>query len=88
MFTTGKLRLSKEEMKKLKARLTQLRSSSPVWGGGPMAPPGPRPPGPEMLVPQGMGMLRGDVQASERRSVKPLGGGVKPPRDAGETSPF
>jgi len=31
-----------------------------------------------------MGMLRGDVQASERRSDKPLGGGVKPPRDAGK----
>jgi hypothetical protein len=34
--------------------------------------------------PKGWGMLRGDVQASERRSAKPLGGGVKPPRDAGK----
>jgi len=31
-----------------------------------------------------MGMLRGDVQASKRRSDKPLGGGVKPLRDSGK----
>jgi hypothetical protein len=29
-------------------------------------------------------MLRGDVQASEQRSSKLLGEGVKPPRDAGK----
>jgi len=57
MFTTGKLRLSKEEMKKLKARLTQLRSSNPVWEGGSMVPPGPRPPGPERWCPKGWGRL-------------------------------
>jgi len=33
-------------------------------------------------------MLRGDVQASEQRSGKLLGEGVKPPRDAGETRPL
>jgi hypothetical protein len=31
-----------------------------------------------------MEMLRGDVQASERRFDKPLGRSVKPPRDAGK----
>jgi len=58
-----------------------------VWEGSPMVPPEPWPPGPEKVMPQGMGMLRGDVCASERRSDKPLGGGVKkPPRDAGRRS--
>ena len=49
-----------------------------------MAPPEPRPPGPEKVMPQAWGSDQGDEEcASERKTDKPLGGGVKPPRDAG-----
>jgi len=48
-----------------------------------MAPPGPRPSGPEKVMPQAWGIRKGDEEcASEQETDKPLGGGVKPPRDA------
>jgi len=52
-----------------------------------MVPPGPWPPGPEKMMPQEWGIRKGDEEcASERKTDKPLGGGVKPPRDAGRGS--
>jgi hypothetical protein len=56
--------------------------------GAPVNPLEPRPPGPETVMPQEWGSDRRDEEcASERRSDKPLGGGVKkPPRDAGRGS--
>jgi len=47
----------------------------------------PRPPGPETVMPQAWGPDQEDEEfASERKTDKPLGGGVKPPRDAGRGS--
>ena len=52
-----------------------------------MVSPGPRPPGPETVMPQAWGPDRRDEEcASERKTDKPLGGGVKPPGDAGRGS--
>jgi hypothetical protein len=52
-----------------------------------MAPPGPRPPGPERVMPQAWGSdwkMRSALPSG--KTDKPLGGGVKPPRDAGRGS--
>jgi hypothetical protein len=40
-------------------------------------------------MPLGWGIRKGDEEcASERKTDKPLGGGVKPPRDAGRRAPL
>jgi len=53
----------------------------------PVNPLEPRPPDPETVMPQEWGIrLKDEVCASERKTDKPLGGGVKPPRDAGRGS--
>jgi len=53
--------------------------------GAPRNPLEPRPPGPEKVMPQEWGIRKEDEEcAAERKTDKPLGGGVKPPRDVGE----